>query len=109
MAWNRPGLGPGRPPSTAGPALAMRDTDRTASVVVVPADSSIRHWLTWLERPVATGRSTRPRPPAAAGAVQGIDDTSGASTLAWAFHGDHVGGERDAARAWRPERSTRPA
>ncbi|MEU5907329.1 PhnD/SsuA/transferrin family substrate-binding protein [Micromonospora sp. NPDC047467] len=107
-AWNSPlawlrAERMARAGGTAVRALAMRDTDRDlTSVVVVRAESPVRQVADLAGRVVAVGAVDSPQATliplghlAAAGVqvdVRGFDVGVG-------LHGDHIGGERDAARA----------
>jgi phosphonate transport system substrate-binding protein len=90
-------------------ALAMRDTDRDlSSVVVVPADSPIRDLSDLEGRVVATGAVDSPQATLlplsmlrAQGLEPGVDVDVRRFEVGVGLHGDHVGGERDAARALR--------
>jgi phosphonate transport system substrate-binding protein len=86
-------------------AVAMRDTDRDlTSVIVVRADSGL-HTLDDLRgRTVATGAIDSPQAtllPAAVLADAGVAATIQRYDVGVGLHGDHIGGERDAARALR--------
>ena len=88
-------------------AVAMRDTDcDLTSVLVVRADSPIRTLADVCGRTVAVGASDSPQGTliplellAASGILPGVDCTVRRHEVAVGKHGDHVGGERDAARA----------
>jgi ABC-type phosphate/phosphonate transport system substrate-binding protein len=88
-------------------ALAMRDTDRDlTSVIVVRADSPIRTLADLRGKTVGVGAVDSPQatllPLAhvrAAGLSPGQDFTVRRFDVGVGLHGDHVGGERDAARA----------
>jgi phosphonate transport system substrate-binding protein len=102
VAWNSPlawvrcrRLDPG------ARAVAMRDTDRDlTSVVVVRGDSDIGAIADLAGRTVATGAVDSPQ-----GTLlpllmlAGVDVTVRRFELGVGLHGDHIGGERDAARA----------
>ena len=91
----------------AARALAMRDTDQDlTSVVVVRADSAVRSLDDLRGRVVAVGAADSPQATllpldhlAAAGLAADRDVTVRRFDLLLGKHGDHVGGERDAARA----------
>jgi phosphonate transport system substrate-binding protein len=88
-------------------AVAMRDSDRDlTSVVVVRADSPVRTLADLRGRQVATGASDSPQAYlipllhlAEAGVEPGRDVEVRRFDLLVGKHGDHIGGERDAARA----------
>jgi ABC-type phosphate/phosphonate transport system substrate-binding protein len=88
-------------------ALAMRDTDRDlTSVVVVRSDSSLRALADLRGKTVGVGAVDSPQatllPLAhlrAAGLQPGHDFQVRRFDVGVGLHGDHVGGERDAARA----------
>ncbi len=88
-------------------AVAMRDTDcDLTSVVVVRADSDIESVADLKGRTVAVGAVDSPQATliplallADAGLAPGTDFTVRHHDVAVGKHGDHVGGERDAARA----------
>jgi ABC-type phosphate/phosphonate transport system substrate-binding protein len=88
-------------------ALAMRDTDRDlTSVIVVRADSSIQSVSDLRGKTVGVGAVDSPQatllPLAhvrASGLEPGRDFTVQRFDIGVGLHGDHVGGERDAARA----------
>jgi phosphonate transport system substrate-binding protein len=88
-------------------ALAMRDTDRDlTSVVVVRADSPIRTLADLRGMTLGVGAVDSPQatllPLAhirAAGLQPGADFTVRRFDVGVGLHGDHIGGERDAARA----------
>lgn len=86
-------------------AVAMRDTDRDlTSVIVVRADSAL-HTLDDLRgRTVATGALDSPQStllPLALLAGAGVEVEVQRHDVGVGLHGDHIGGERDAARALR--------
>ncbi|NMO49879.1 phosphate/phosphite/phosphonate ABC transporter substrate-binding protein [Actinoplanes sp. TBRC 11911] len=86
-------------------AVAMRDTDRDlASVIVVRADSDL-HTLDDLRgRTVATGAIDSPQAtllPLAVLADAGVQARIRRHDIGVGLHGDHIGGEREAARALR--------
>jgi ABC-type phosphate/phosphonate transport system substrate-binding protein len=86
-------------------AVAMRDTDRDlTSVIVVRADSDL-HTLDDLRgRTVATGAIDSPQAtllPLALLADAGVEAKNQRYDVGVGLHGDHIGGERDAARALR--------
>jgi ABC-type phosphate/phosphonate transport system substrate-binding protein len=88
-------------------ALAMRDTDRDArSVIVVRADAPIRSSEDLRGRVVAVGAADSPQAtllPLAhlqrVGIIPDVDFTVLRHDVLSGLHGDHVGGERDAAQA----------
>jgi ABC-type phosphate/phosphonate transport system substrate-binding protein len=84
-------------------ALAMRDTDRDlASVLVVRNDSAIREPADLAGLVVATGATDSPQAtliPRSYLAGLGVPVTARAFDVGIGLHGDHIGGERDAARA----------
>jgi ABC-type phosphate/phosphonate transport system substrate-binding protein len=104
LAWNSPlawvrsaRLGPVR-------AVAMRDTDcDLTSVVVVRADSGIESVADLVGRTVAVGAVDSPQAtliPLSHLRSLGVDDVKvQVHDIGVGKHGDHVGGERDAARA----------
>lgn len=82
-------------------AVVMRDTDRDlTSVIVVAADSPVRTVADLSGRVVATGAVDSPQatliPLAQLG---GVDVRVRRFEVGVGLHGDHIGGERDAARA----------
>ncbi len=112
VAWNSPlawieaeraARGRGRKAA----ALAMRDTDRDlTSVVVVRADAPIRKLSDLARKTVAVGASDSPQATlipllaiAEAGLKPGTDFKVLRHDLLVGKHGDHIGGEREAARA----------
>ncbi|MGK5741298.1 phosphate/phosphite/phosphonate ABC transporter substrate-binding protein [Micromonospora sp. URMC 103] len=94
-------------------AVAMRDTDRDlTSVVVVRADSGLRSLNDLRGRTVATGAVDSPQAtllPLALLRGAGLDTDSDIDLLRFdvgvGLHGDHIGGERDAAQALRAGRA----
>lgn len=84
-------------------ALAMRDTDRDlTSVVVVRADSSVRRVEDLTGKVVGTGALDSPQStliPLAYLRAAGVEPTVRRFDVGVGLHGDHIGGERDAARA----------
>lgn len=88
-------------------AIAMRDTDRDlTSLIVVRADSPIRSLSDLKGKTVAVGAVDSPQAtliPLAHlrshGLTPGVDVTVQRHDLLGGKHGDHIGGERDAARA----------
>jgi phosphonate transport system substrate-binding protein len=88
-------------------AIAMRDTDMDLrSVIVVRADSPVRTLADLRGRKVAVGAQDSPQASliplehlAAAGVVPGTDFEVTWFDVLVGKHGDHVGGERDAAKA----------
>lgn len=102
VAWNSPlawvrahRLDPG------ARAVAMRDTDRDlTSVIVVGADSDITTVGDLAGRTVATGAVDSPQGTLLPLALlAGIDVNVRRYEVGVGLHGDHIGGERDAARA----------
>src|SRR5580700_7355043 len=87
--------------------VTMRDTDcDLRSVVVVRADSAVKSLGDLAGRVVATGAVDSPQATLlplsllrSAGLVPGEDVTVRRFDIGVGLHGDHVGGERDAARA----------
>jgi phosphonate transport system substrate-binding protein len=86
-------------------AVAMRDTDRDlTSLIVVRADSDLRTPEDLCGRTVAAGAIDSPQAtllPLALLAGVGVDATVRRHDIGVGLHGDHIGGERDAARALR--------
>jgi phosphonate transport system substrate-binding protein len=88
-------------------ALAMRDTDRDlTSVIVVRADSSLRAVGDLRGKTIAVGAVDSPQATLiplghlhAAGLEAGKDFALQRHDVLGGKHGDHIGGERDAARA----------
>jgi ABC-type phosphate/phosphonate transport system substrate-binding protein len=88
-------------------AVAMRDTDRDlTSVVVVRADAPIRAVTDLARKTVAVGAADSPQATlipllaiAEAGLKPGADFKVLGHDLLVGKHGDHIGGEREAARA----------
>lgn len=88
-------------------ALVMRDTDcDLTSVLVVQSDSPIRSVMDVRGRTVAVGASDSPQGTllplellAEAGLLPEVDFVVQRHEIGLGKHGDHVGGERDAARA----------
>jgi ABC-type phosphate/phosphonate transport system substrate-binding protein len=84
-------------------ALAMRDTDRDlTSVVVVRADSPIRSVADLNGKTVGVGAVDSPQAtllPLAHLSAAGADIQVRRFDVGVGLHGDHIGGERDAARA----------
>jgi phosphonate transport system substrate-binding protein len=84
-------------------AVAMRDTDQDlASVVVVRSDSNVRSAADLEGLTVATGAVDSPQAtliPLAWLARSGVRVNTRSFDVGVGLHGDHVGGERDAARA----------
>jgi phosphonate transport system substrate-binding protein len=88
-------------------ALAMRDTDRDlSSVIVVRADSPVEELGDLAGRVVATGAVDSPQATLLpldllrqAGLGPGTDFQVRGFNVGVGLHGDHIGGERDAARA----------
>jgi phosphonate transport system substrate-binding protein len=81
-------------------AVAMRDTDRDlTSVIVVRADSDITNVQGLEGKVVATGAVDSPQSTLLPLALlQGVDVTVRRSEVGVGLHGDHIGGEREAAR-----------
>ncbi|GAA2335073.1 phosphate/phosphite/phosphonate ABC transporter substrate-binding protein [Dactylosporangium salmoneum] len=86
-------------------AVAMRDTDRDlTSVIVVRADSDLHTLDDLRDRTVATGAIDSPQAtllPLAVLAGAGVPARIRRYDVGVGLHGDHIGGERDAARALR--------
>nr|WTA70265.1 phosphate/phosphite/phosphonate ABC transporter substrate-binding protein [Micromonospora sp. NBC_00855] len=84
-------------------ALAMRDTDQDlTSVVVVRADSPVRQVADLAGRVVAVGAIDSPQAtliPLGHLAAGGVTVDVRRFDVGVGLHGDHIGGERDAARA----------
>ena len=88
-------------------ALTMRDTDQDlTSVIVVPADSDVVELVDLKGRSVATGAVDSPQATLlplshlrAQGVMPGPDVEVRRFEVGVGLHGDHIGGERDAARA----------
>ncbi|MGI9022566.1 MAG: phosphate/phosphite/phosphonate ABC transporter substrate-binding protein [Acidimicrobiales bacterium] len=88
-------------------ALTMRDTDRDlTSVIVVASDSDIMDVADLKGRSIATGAVDSPQATLlplsrlrAGGVVPGSDVEVRRFDVGVGLHGDHIGGERDAARA----------
>jgi ABC-type phosphate/phosphonate transport system substrate-binding protein len=84
-------------------AVVMRDTDRDlSSVVVVRADSDIDSLADLRGRVVATGAVDSPQStliPLELLRHSGVDAVVRRYDVGVGLHGDHIGGERDAARA----------
>jgi ABC-type phosphate/phosphonate transport system substrate-binding protein len=88
-------------------ALAMRDTDQDlTSVIVVKADSSIENVSGLKGKRVAVGAIDSPQATLiplsylrAQGLTPGVDFEVQRNELLGGKHGDHIGGEREAARA----------
>jgi len=84
-------------------AVAMRDTDQDlASVVVVRSDSNVRSAADLEGLTVATGAVDSPQAtliPLAWLARSGVRVNTRSFDVGVGLHGDHIGGERDAARA----------
>lgn len=88
-------------------AVAMRDTDRDlTSVVVARQDSGITDLAALRGRRVAVGATDSPQATliplqmlAEAGLAPGVDFEAIPFNIGLGLHGDHIGGERDAARA----------
>src|SRR5262249_32884331 len=112
VAWNSPlaWIETERAARAAGRsarALAMRDTDRDlTSVVVVRGDSPIRTLAELAGKTVAVGASDSPQATlipllhiAGAGVAPERDCEILRHDVLVGKHGDHIGGERDAAKA----------
>ena len=112
VAWNSPlawieAERLGRERGRAARAIAMRDTDQDlTSVVVVRADSPIRSIADLAGKTLALGASDSPQAtliPLEHLAQAGLDPASDLELRRFevgvGLHGDHIGGERDAARA----------
>ncbi|MGC4868386.1 phosphate/phosphite/phosphonate ABC transporter substrate-binding protein [Micromonospora sp. DT53] len=88
---------------TAVRALTMRDTDQDlTSVVVVRADSPVRQIADLTGRVVAVGAVDSPQAtliPLDHLAARGVTVDVRRFDVGVGLHGDHIGGERDAARA----------
>ena len=88
-------------------ALAMRDTDQDlTSVIVVRADSAIENIRDLKGKRIAVGATDSPQATLiplsylrAQGLVPGIDFEVLLNDLLGGKHGDHIGGEREAARS----------
>ncbi|HEV7652654.1 MAG TPA: PhnD/SsuA/transferrin family substrate-binding protein [Actinophytocola sp.] len=84
-------------------ALVMRDTDRDlTSVVVVRADSPVTRVEDLAGKVVATGAVDSPQAtllPLAHLRAAGVEPAVRRYDVGVGLHGDHIGGERDAARA----------
>jgi len=107
-AWNSPlaWVRARRLAAAAGRAvrpLVMRDTDRDlTSVIVTRTDTGLEKLSDLAGRTVATGAVDSPQAtlvPLAGLAELGIDVTVRRYNVGVGLHGDHIGGERDAARA----------
>lgn len=112
VAWNSPlaWIEADRAASARGRrsrAVAMRDTDcDLTSVIVVRADSPIRNLTDLRGSRIAVGAGDSPQATlipllhlAAAGVEPGVDAEVLRFDVLLGKHGDHIGGERDAARA----------
>lgn len=112
VAWNSPlawvrTVRLARACGLAADALAMRDTDRDlTSVIVVRAESDVRSLADLRGKTLATGAIDSPQATLLptlcvcdAGLAPGIDVAIRRFDVGVGLHGDHVGGERDAARA----------
>jgi ABC-type phosphate/phosphonate transport system substrate-binding protein len=102
LAWVRARRLAGRAGRAVRP-LVMRDTDRDlTSVVVVRAGSSFGHLSDLDGRTVGTGAVDSPQAtliPLAYLAAAGVKVNARRFDVGVGLHGDHIGGERDAARA----------
>ncbi|MDA8045035.1 MAG: PhnD/SsuA/transferrin family substrate-binding protein [Actinomycetota bacterium] len=96
LAWVRT-----RRMAPAARAAAMRDTDRDlTSVLVVRADSTLEGPADLRRRVVATGAVDSPQGTLLPlGLLEGVDVAVRRFEVGVGLHGDHIGGERDAARA----------
>jgi phosphonate transport system substrate-binding protein len=112
VAWNSPlawieAERAARARGRTAAAVAMRDTDRDlTSVVVVRSDSPIRTLAELAGKTVAVGASDSPQATlipllciAEAGVRPGADFEILRHDILVGKHGDHIGGEREAARA----------
>jgi ABC-type phosphate/phosphonate transport system substrate-binding protein len=108
VAWNSPlawvrALRLARAAGRTVRPLVMRDTDRDlTSVVVARAGSGIRHVSDLDGRLVGTGAVDSPQStliPLAHLTACGVKVTARRFEVGVGLHGDHIGGERDAARA----------
>lgn len=109
VAWNSPLAWVRSQLLTGGRchALAMRDSDRVlTSKVIVRANSTLASLADLKQRTVAVGASDSPQATliplnliAASGVLPGRDCQVLYNNVMVGKHGDHVGGERDAARA----------
>lgn len=88
---------------TSVSAVAMRDTDRDlTSVIVVRADSPVREVRDLQGKSVGVGAVDSPQAtllPLAFLRGEGVDVQVRRFDVGVGLHGDHIGGERDAARA----------
>lgn len=102
LAWLRAGLLAGAAGQQVR-ALAMRDTDRDlTSVVVVRADSPAQRVEDLAGAVVGTGALDSPQAtliPLAHLRAAGVEPTVRRFDVGVGLHGDHIGGEREAARA----------
>ncbi|MEU4679936.1 PhnD/SsuA/transferrin family substrate-binding protein [Micromonospora sp. NPDC023737] len=118
VAWNSPlawlrAQRLARAQGTTVRAVAMRDTDRDlTSVIVVRADSEHRTLADLRGRTVAVGAIDSPQAtllPLALLRAAGLDPDADLELLRFdvgvGLHGDHIGGERDAAQALRAGRA----
>ena len=84
-------------------AIAMRDTDRDlTSVVLVRAESGVRELRDLAGKAVGVGAHDSPQAtliPLAAIAEAGVEVRAVHNDVLVGKHGDHIGGERDAVRA----------
>lgn len=96
LAWVRT-----RRMAPAARAVAMRDTDRDlTSVLVVRATSPVRQPADLAGAAVGTGAFDSPQGTLLPlGLLEGVDVAVRRFEVGVGLHGDHVGGERDAARA----------
>jgi phosphonate transport system substrate-binding protein len=114
LAWNSPlawirADRMARERGAAVRAVAMRDTDRDlTSVIVVRSDSDIQAIDGLRGRTVAAGAIDSPQATLLplslvreSGLVPGVDVTVARFDVGVGLHGDHIGGERDAAKALR--------
>jgi ABC-type phosphate/phosphonate transport system substrate-binding protein len=108
VAWNSPlawvrARRLGQAAGTPVEAIAMRDTDRDlTSVVVVRADSPVQSIADLAALTVGTGAVDSPQAtllPLDHLRAAGVDVSVRRFEVGVGLHGDHIGGERDAARA----------
>lgn len=102
LAWNSPlAWVRSRRATPQAEAILMRDTDRDlTSVIVVRADSPVRSVDELKGGTIATGAIDSPQGTLLPlGALGGVDVAVRRFEVGVGLHGDHIGGERDAARA----------
>ena len=102
VAWNSPlAWVRARRLAPEARAVVMRDTDRDlTSVIVVRSDSDVAGAADLKGRTVATGAVDSPQGTLLPLALlDGLDVTVRRFEVGVGLHGDHIGGERDAARA----------